>query len=124
MSCSREINDFIAILSTKKTTKIMTQSDKCHALTFFTIKETRTRILESEQLVPEDVLNTAFREIDDVEQVENEEVENEVIDQSIVSRRPRITRYRTVAQIAEQLDNDENDISSNEDDDDYDDDDE
>ena len=34
MSCSREINDFIAILSTKKTTKIMTQSDKCHALTF------------------------------------------------------------------------------------------
>ena len=35
MSCSREINDFIAILSTKKTTKIMTQSDKCHALTFF-----------------------------------------------------------------------------------------
>ena len=98
----------------------MTQSDKCHALTFFTIKETRTRILESEQLVPEDVLNTAFREIDDVEQVENEEVENEVVDQSIVSRRPRITRYRTVAQIAEQLDNDENDISSNEDDDDYD----
>ena len=35
MNCSREINDFIAILSTKKTTKIMTQSDKCHALTFF-----------------------------------------------------------------------------------------
>ena len=35
MSCSREINDFIAILSTKKTTKIMTQSDKCHALTFY-----------------------------------------------------------------------------------------
>ena len=35
MSCSREMNDCIAILSTKKTTKIMTQSDKCHALTFF-----------------------------------------------------------------------------------------
>ena len=92
-----------------------------------TIRETRIRILETEQLEPEiteseDVLNTAFTEIEDVEQVENvevEHVENEVNDQSIISRRPRITRYRTVAQIASQLEDDDNDIS---DDNDYDDD--
>ena len=79
-----------------------------------TIRENRTRIVETEQLEPpEDVLNTGFNEINDAEEVENEEVEKEVNDERIIeNKRPRITRFRTVQQISEQLEDDKNDFSS------------